>query len=283
MLENPAYIGQCVYNRRTLSKWHRYREGSSIERQDEGAEKRPESDWIVTPDAWPALVDADTFQQVQDRLAETRRGAVHQPDQSCLGTLRGGSQPMSSRRARKALPGDAESEVEFTSVRSVISRRLPYPAGLALGTRWVARTQADTAGCVADTSGLIALHRFADRPTLGNPRALPLARCKMNFFFAMHRKTLALGLARRYILSLQQPRVLFQEAGEPMKTEQQTTRLLERASCVSLFGIPALTALPAGSAGQAHRYRCANTRAQQDTGAVSIGWLGGIAARRPIG
>lgn len=51
MLENPAYIGRCVYNRRTLSKWHRYQDGSSVERQDEGIEQRTETDWIVCEDA----------------------------------------------------------------------------------------------------------------------------------------------------------------------------------------------------------------------------------------
>lgn len=45
ILENPAYLGRCVYNRRTLSKWHRYQNGISIERNDEGVERRPESDW----------------------------------------------------------------------------------------------------------------------------------------------------------------------------------------------------------------------------------------------
>ncbi len=39
MLENPAYVGRCVYNRRTFSKWHRYADGSSVERQDEGFER----------------------------------------------------------------------------------------------------------------------------------------------------------------------------------------------------------------------------------------------------
>ncbi|MFG0262336.1 MAG: recombinase family protein [Novipirellula sp. JB048] len=72
MLENPAYIGQCVYNRRTLSKWHRVTDGRSVERQDEGVEKRPESDWVVHPDAWPALVDSETFARVQIRRKESK-------------------------------------------------------------------------------------------------------------------------------------------------------------------------------------------------------------------
>lgn len=72
MLENPAYLGRCVYNRRTLSKWHRFKDGNSIERADEGVEKRPESEWITTEDAWPAIIDTVTFEQVQQRRQDSR-------------------------------------------------------------------------------------------------------------------------------------------------------------------------------------------------------------------
>lgn len=50
--------------------------GVSVERLDEGIEKRPESDWVVHPDAWPALVDADTFAKVRQRRQEGK--ARHQ-------------------------------------------------------------------------------------------------------------------------------------------------------------------------------------------------------------
>src|SRR5262249_3337761 len=74
MLENPAYVGRCVYNRRTLSKWHRFRDGMSVERADEGGEKRDRGEWIVVGDAWPALVDQATFDQVQARRKQARDG-----------------------------------------------------------------------------------------------------------------------------------------------------------------------------------------------------------------
>ena len=67
ILENQAYLGKCVYNRRTLSKWHRHIDGQSVERMDDGVEKRPESDWIICDDAWPALVEQKTFDEVQQR------------------------------------------------------------------------------------------------------------------------------------------------------------------------------------------------------------------------
>jgi site-specific DNA recombinase len=76
MLENPAYAGRCVYNRRTLSKWHRFEEGASVERKDEGVEKRSPEDWIVCEDAWPALVDAGTFEAVKARRKMSREGKL---------------------------------------------------------------------------------------------------------------------------------------------------------------------------------------------------------------
>jgi DNA invertase Pin-like site-specific DNA recombinase len=76
MLDNPAYLGQCVYNRRTESKWHRLTDGQSVERTDEGLEARPASDWIVVDDAWPALVDRETFEQVQTRRKASKEAYV---------------------------------------------------------------------------------------------------------------------------------------------------------------------------------------------------------------
>jgi DNA invertase Pin-like site-specific DNA recombinase len=72
ILENPAYIGRCVYNRRTLSKWHKYTSGGSVERSGESVEKRDAEDWITCDDAWPALVERATFDEVQRRRAESR-------------------------------------------------------------------------------------------------------------------------------------------------------------------------------------------------------------------
>ncbi len=83
LLENPAYLGRCVYNRRTLSKWHRLKNGQSVERQDEDVEKRPEDDWIVAENAWPALVDEDTWASVQQRRKDSRN--THQKTSgSCI-------------------------------------------------------------------------------------------------------------------------------------------------------------------------------------------------------
>lgn len=76
ILENTAYIGRSVYNRRTESKWHRHSQGQSIERQDEGTELRPETDWIIKEEAWPAIIDPETFATVQRRRQEAKEKYV---------------------------------------------------------------------------------------------------------------------------------------------------------------------------------------------------------------
>ena len=77
MLENPAYVGRCVYNRRTHSKWHRYVEGTSEERHDEGFERRAERDWITCEGAWEPLIDIETFEAVQVRRKQAKRSYTH--------------------------------------------------------------------------------------------------------------------------------------------------------------------------------------------------------------
>jgi hypothetical protein len=76
MLRNAAYKGTLRYNRATHSKWHRHiggKGGRSVERQDEQSEQRPPEDWIVVDEAWPALIDAALFDQVQAKLDTARR------------------------------------------------------------------------------------------------------------------------------------------------------------------------------------------------------------------
>jgi len=76
ILENRAYLGECVYNQRTLSKWHTYTNGQSVERTGEGVERRPECDLVVCKDAWEPIVNRDTFDQVQKRRKESKGKAV---------------------------------------------------------------------------------------------------------------------------------------------------------------------------------------------------------------
>ncbi|CAA9336006.1 MAG: hypothetical protein AVDCRST_MAG68-3366 [uncultured Gemmatimonadetes bacterium] len=63
MLSNPAYLGHVVWCRRPHDKHER-------------AERpvRPESEWVVTRDAHPALVSQELFDAAGARLAANRRG-----------------------------------------------------------------------------------------------------------------------------------------------------------------------------------------------------------------
>lgn len=55
-LNNPAYTGAIYYNRRSQGKF-------------ESHHKRPESEWVIVPDAHPAIVAGETFEAVQAILA----------------------------------------------------------------------------------------------------------------------------------------------------------------------------------------------------------------------
>ena len=77
MLDNPAYAGISVYNQRTESKWHRHSGGQSVERLDEGLELRPESDWIVKPNAWPAIIDEGLHKKIQARRKDCKENHRH--------------------------------------------------------------------------------------------------------------------------------------------------------------------------------------------------------------
>ena len=77
ILANPAYTGTSVYNQRTESKWHRHTAGQSQERYDEGLENRPPSDWIVKKDAWPAIIDQQTYDRAQQQRTESKRRYLH--------------------------------------------------------------------------------------------------------------------------------------------------------------------------------------------------------------
>jgi len=74
ILQNDVYIGRLVYNRRTESK-HFRQTAEGPEARPKNAEKlemRPEADWIVQDDAFPALVDKAIFDKAQSRIARRK-------------------------------------------------------------------------------------------------------------------------------------------------------------------------------------------------------------------
>jgi site-specific DNA recombinase len=60
LLRNPVYIGQVVYNRRSLSKF-------------EKKGRRPESEWVVAQGQHKALIDSDTFRKCGEILDRHQR------------------------------------------------------------------------------------------------------------------------------------------------------------------------------------------------------------------
>lgn len=84
LLENPTYCGNLVWNRRTEAKFYRLQNGRTEERRRQASEakvvKTPKNDWIVIPDAVPAIITLDDWEKVQVLVAKRRRaigGAGH--------------------------------------------------------------------------------------------------------------------------------------------------------------------------------------------------------------
>jgi site-specific DNA recombinase len=81
ILRNEAYVGDFVWAKRRIGKYHRVaageiKERSTAERKSDGeplTKRNPEAEWIVHRDAHPALVDRKTFDRVQAKLA-ARKG-----------------------------------------------------------------------------------------------------------------------------------------------------------------------------------------------------------------
>ncbi|MCE9530986.1 MAG: recombinase family protein, partial [Planctomycetes bacterium] len=72
ILENPAYIGTQRFNVYSRSKYHHIQNGEIVEGSRRG--RNPESDWIVTPNLIPPMIDKRTFDKAQTRLAKGKKG-----------------------------------------------------------------------------------------------------------------------------------------------------------------------------------------------------------------
>ena len=78
ILVNEAYIGTKLYNK----KWSRLQQKQR---------RNPRSEWVIVPNAFPAIVDAQIFQKAQERLASlrfARRKQVSQPIQRARNRVR---------------------------------------------------------------------------------------------------------------------------------------------------------------------------------------------------
>ena len=65
LLSNPNYVGDLVWNRRTMAKFNRVASGRAVPRGrivQRAVDENDQDDWVVTEGAHEALVDRDTFQ-----------------------------------------------------------------------------------------------------------------------------------------------------------------------------------------------------------------------------
>jgi DNA invertase Pin-like site-specific DNA recombinase len=85
ILRNEAYVGDFVWAKRRLGKYHRVAAGEINERPvterlpngEPRTKRNDEAEWIVRRNAHPALIDRKTFARVQEKLTERkgRKGA----------------------------------------------------------------------------------------------------------------------------------------------------------------------------------------------------------------
>jgi site-specific DNA recombinase len=84
MLENPAYRGDLVWNRRTEAKFYRVQDGRAQKRQRQSGEAKvvrtPKDEWVVVPNVVPTIVSREDWEKAQVMVAKRRRargGAGH--------------------------------------------------------------------------------------------------------------------------------------------------------------------------------------------------------------
>ena len=82
LLANPVYQGDLVWNRRTEAKFYAVREGRADKMRPSQESARVtltrREDWIVIPDAVPAIVDRSTWQKAQVQVSKrpAARGGI---------------------------------------------------------------------------------------------------------------------------------------------------------------------------------------------------------------
>ena len=142
MLENPVYRGDVVWNRRSESKFYRVRDGRADAmrpREESGrVERTVEDDWIVMPDAVPAIVDRETWDLAQVNVlerAKAKGGTGKQTNRWLLsGVLRCGDCGHGYWGERKRKGHKAGRSVVETSYYACSGRRgrgkvtCPHPA-----------------------------------------------------------------------------------------------------------------------------------------------------------
>ncbi len=112
MLLNPAYVGDAIWNVRSMPRFHRLEAGElrEIDPFEEGRFRiNARADWVTVPNAHPALVDRALFDAVQSRLASNSRRASPRAHEYLLSGLVScgncGSPMTGSTRVRRKTTG----------------------------------------------------------------------------------------------------------------------------------------------------------------------------------
>ncbi len=77
ILENPAYVGDAVWNRQSFAKFHRIEQGRAVPRRvtpGAGPTRNRQEDWIVVKDAHPALISRTLFLDAKKKREARKLG-----------------------------------------------------------------------------------------------------------------------------------------------------------------------------------------------------------------
>ncbi len=80
MLMNPVYVGDMVWNRRTMAKFHSISSNRAVVRPKVGrlsVEDNDEADWIVTQESHPAIISRSTFELAKSIRCARRKSHTH--------------------------------------------------------------------------------------------------------------------------------------------------------------------------------------------------------------
>jgi len=80
MIRNPAYVGDMVWNRRSMAKFHKIENGRATPTpriRKRVVEENGKEDWLVTEDAHPALIDRQTFERAETLRKKRRKHYEH--------------------------------------------------------------------------------------------------------------------------------------------------------------------------------------------------------------
>lgn len=71
ILKNPAYVGDFAFAKNTYGKYHTVA-NDGISHADGKRIKNAKSDWIIIPNVYPAIIDREQFDRVEQRIGQNK-------------------------------------------------------------------------------------------------------------------------------------------------------------------------------------------------------------------